>query len=146
MPSVIRLAPSPPTDFSSQAPVWRQGRCGRLAVKHTRVARVYCSRVRNKADMVTSSGTHSRSRVSSPPSAPPSTRWSCFALPKEAGRRPRATTGRHCLTSPPTAPRRASKAEKEAQAMPSRDHDHVREQQRQGRRLSREAHSDRRTQ
>jgi hypothetical protein len=28
LPSMIRLAPSPPNDFSSQAPLRRQGRCG----------------------------------------------------------------------------------------------------------------------
>jgi hypothetical protein len=88
MPSTIRLAPSPLL-ISRPRPCYG-GRVGAASPKLTRVARArYPSaarRARDRADMVTSSGTHLRSRVASPHSTPLATRRSCFALPREAGR------------------------------------------------------------
>jgi hypothetical protein len=146
MPSMIRLAPSPllishpKPRYGSRVGVARP----KLTAKLASVARAHClsttCRAHDRADMVTSSGTRSRSRTSSLPSAPPAMRQSCFTLPREVGRRPRAATGIHHPTSLPTTPRRASKVQKEAQIVPSRDHDHDRWQGWQGGWLRCEVH------
>jgi hypothetical protein len=93
--STMRLAPPPPIDFFHPRPRYG-GKVGvaspRLTARLARVARVRCPsttlRACDRTNMMTSSGKRSRSHTTSPPSAPPTMRRSCFALPREAGRRP----------------------------------------------------------
>jgi hypothetical protein len=116
-----------PLLISHLRPRYGGGRVGaanpRFTSNHARIARAGCqSTTRKNRDRVGIA--RSRSHVAMPPSAPVAMRWSCFALPREAGRQPRAATRRHHPTLPLTVPRRESKEQKVVQAVPSRDHDH----------------------
>jgi hypothetical protein len=81
-----RMAPSPPTDFSSQAMLWQlQGRHDepKFRCNLTRPTQVCCpvamSRAHGEADRSTSLEAHLRSHVASPPSTPPTMTRSCTA-------------------------------------------------------------------
>jgi hypothetical protein len=93
-PSMIRLAPSPLLT-SHPRPCHGSGRdCAvnhRFAAKFARVAWARCPNITHRAcdrsDITTSSRARLRIRTTSPPSAPPAMRRSCFALHGELGGR-----------------------------------------------------------
>jgi hypothetical protein len=78
----------------------------------------------NRADMEFSLGARSKSHVASPPSAPLATRWSCFTQYREVGRRPRIVIGRRHPMSRSLCLGGHQRWQQEAQAAPSRDHEH----------------------
>jgi hypothetical protein len=85
-PSMIKLAPSPPTDFSSKAH-YGDGRDGAMSLRFiaelSRATQARClvavNRGHDKTDRVTSSKARSNSHATLPPSTPLDMRRSCSA-------------------------------------------------------------------
>jgi hypothetical protein len=79
VPTVTRLAPSPPTDFLSQAPLWPwQGRCN-WPHACCQLHPVTTNGGRDKANRAASSEARSRSRMMSSLNTPSTMRQSCSA-------------------------------------------------------------------
>jgi hypothetical protein len=85
----------------------------RLAAKPTSMAQLRCplaaSRAHDEADRATSLGACSGSHRESPPSMPPTTRWSCTTPHRQEGREPRAATRRPHPMTQLAAPKATSK-------------------------------------
>jgi hypothetical protein len=86
----------------------QMGHCHHPKGPRRRRSKAACTRHTNNRpskQQATFSGTPPRSCATSPPSTPPSMRWTNFAMPQAVGRRPQAATRRHRSMLPSMMPR-----------------------------------------
>jgi hypothetical protein len=116
VPSAARMAPSPPTDFSSWAPLWQPGRHVKPQARRQNCQGAWAcdpNTVREthaRVDAIMFLGTPPRCYTASPHRTPPAIRQLNFIPPREARRRPQAVARRRRLMWSSAAPRRVLRA------------------------------------